>query len=180
MYELTITSYFSSAHNLRGYQGACENLHGHNWKVEVEISAEALDKVGMALDFKSLREKARAVIDRLGHKYLNELPPLDVVIATAENIARDTYGELKKRTDPIHGAGQKEQVPPHESVHQHVRGPAAPVQGHAHVQVRRDLKRTSGRAHGQELPPGFGEDEGAAGRLHRPPRGRVPLFCREE
>ncbi|OGP18865.1 MAG: 6-carboxytetrahydropterin synthase QueD [Deltaproteobacteria bacterium GWA2_55_10] len=96
MYELTITSCFSSAHNLRGYQGACENLHGHNWKIEVEISAEALDKVGMALDFKSLREKARAVIDRLDHKYLNEVPPFDVENATAENIARHIYGELKK------------------------------------------------------------------------------------
>lgn len=96
MYELTITSYFSSAHNLRGYQGACENLHGHNWKVEVEIRAEDLDKVGMALDFKSLREKARSVIDRLDHKYLNEVPPFDTENATAENIARHIYGELEK------------------------------------------------------------------------------------
>ncbi len=99
MYELTITSYFSSAHNLRGYQGACENLHGHNWKVEVEIRAERLDEVGMALDFKSLREKARAVIDRLDHKYLNEVTPFDSENATAENIARHIYAELKKRLD---------------------------------------------------------------------------------
>ena len=99
MYELTITSYFSSAHNLRGYQGACENLHGHNWKVEVEIRAASLDKVGMAIDFKSLRERARAVIDPLDHKYLNEVPPFDKENATAENIARHIYMELKKRLD---------------------------------------------------------------------------------
>lgn len=99
MYELTITSYFSSAHNLRGYHGACENLHGHNWKVEVEIRAGQLDRLGMALDFKSLREKARVVLDRLDHKYLNEVPPFDVENATAENIARFIFGELKKSID---------------------------------------------------------------------------------
>lgn len=91
MYELTVISYFSSAHNLRGYEGACENLHGHNWKVEVEARAEKLDKIGMVVDFKKLKEAVRQIIDRLDHRYLNEVPPFDVENTTAENIARHIY-----------------------------------------------------------------------------------------
>ncbi|HBG46225.1 MAG TPA: 6-carboxytetrahydropterin synthase QueD [Deltaproteobacteria bacterium] len=96
MYELSIITYFSSAHNLRGYQGACENLHGHNWKVEIDVRAEGLDSLGMVVDFKSLRGKAKAIIDPLDHRYLNELPPFDVLNATAENIARHIYTELSR------------------------------------------------------------------------------------
>lgn len=94
MYELLIISWFSSAHNLRGYQGACENLHGHNWKVEVEVRSGGLDSLGMVVDFKSLKAKARGVIDRLDHRYLNEVPPFDKENATAENIARHIFKEV--------------------------------------------------------------------------------------
>ncbi len=94
MYELLIITSFSSAHNLRGYQGACENLHGHNWKVEVEVRSGGLDSLGMVVDFKSLKEKARGVIERLDHRYLNEVPPFDTENATAENLARHIFREI--------------------------------------------------------------------------------------
>ncbi|MBI5491764.1 MAG: 6-carboxytetrahydropterin synthase QueD [Deltaproteobacteria bacterium] len=96
MYELSIEASFSSAHNLRGYEGACENLHGHNWRVELSVSAQRLSDTGMAVDFKRLKTEAKRVIERLDHKYLNEVPPFDRENATAENIARYIHGELKK------------------------------------------------------------------------------------
>lgn len=94
MYELTIESYFSSAHNLRGYEGACENLHGHNWKVEVHVSAEKLNPIGMVMDFKKIKTETKRVLEGLDHKYLNEVPPFIEENATAENIARFLFREL--------------------------------------------------------------------------------------
>ncbi|MBI2412634.1 MAG: 6-carboxytetrahydropterin synthase QueD [Deltaproteobacteria bacterium] len=96
MYELTVTSHFSSAHNLRGYEGACENLHGHNWKVEASVRAERLDKLGMALDFKALKGALNKIVDGLDHRYLNEVPPFDKENATAENISRHIFILLSK------------------------------------------------------------------------------------
>ncbi len=94
MYELTITANFSSAHCIRGYEGACENLHGHNWKVEVTVASGTLDKLGMVMDFKAIKTKTREVVDRLDHRYLNEVAPFDQMNATAENIARHIFEEL--------------------------------------------------------------------------------------
>lgn len=96
MYELTIESSFSSAHNLRGYEGACENLHGHNWKVEVAVTSEKLDKLDMVIDFKRLKAETKKVMEYLDHKYLNEVPPFDKINPTAENIARFIYKELAR------------------------------------------------------------------------------------
>jgi len=97
MYELTVETTFSAAHNLRGYDGACENLHGHNWKVEVRITCDTLDKVGMVMDFKRLKAETRAIVDTLDHRYLNEVAPFDSDNATAENISRFIYSKLKER-----------------------------------------------------------------------------------
>jgi 6-pyruvoyltetrahydropterin/6-carboxytetrahydropterin synthase len=94
MYELTIIANFSSAHCIRGYEGACENLHGHNWKVEVTVRAKGLDHLGMVMDFKAIKARTREVVDRLDHKYLNEVKPFDSVNATAENIAMYIFREL--------------------------------------------------------------------------------------
>lgn len=94
MYELTIIANFSSAHCIRGYEGACENLHGHNWKVEVTVRSKVLDRLGMVMDFKAIKARTREVVDRLDHRYLNEVPPFDAVNATAENIARFIFTEL--------------------------------------------------------------------------------------
>jgi 6-pyruvoyltetrahydropterin/6-carboxytetrahydropterin synthase len=97
MYELTVEAGFSSAHNIRGYEGACENLHGHNWKVEVHVEAKKLDQLGMVVDFRFIKTRLKELLDRLDHKYLNEIPPFDKENATAENIARYVYKELSKK-----------------------------------------------------------------------------------
>lgn len=77
MYEVMIEEEFSAAHALRGYRGKCENMHGHNWKVEVYVRGEQLDQVGMLVDFKQLKAATRRVMKYLDHQNLNELKPFD-------------------------------------------------------------------------------------------------------
>jgi len=93
-YTLKVLTHFASAHTLRGYPGACQRLHGHNWKVETEIRASALNDMGMAVDFKSVRKAANSVGDKLDHYYLNDIPPFTEINPTAENIAAWFYQEL--------------------------------------------------------------------------------------
>ncbi len=102
-YTLKILADFAAAHRLRGYNGACSRLHGHNWKVEVEVVATALDDVGMGVDFKVIKAATRDVLARLDHYNLNETPPFDTVNPTAENLAAFLYGELSKalNTDTV-------------------------------------------------------------------------------
>ena len=73
MYHLTILTHFAAAHNLLNYQGDCENLHGHNWRVEVTVTATELDDAGLGIDFKILKKHSNEVMDYLDHKYLNDL-----------------------------------------------------------------------------------------------------------
>lgn len=101
MYELKIKSDFSSAHNLRGYEGACEALHGHNWHVEVFVRSSELNKIGLAVDFKVLKEYTKEVLDRLDHVYLNELEPFKEVNPSSENIAKYIYSELVKKLGSV-------------------------------------------------------------------------------
>jgi 6-pyruvoyltetrahydropterin/6-carboxytetrahydropterin synthase len=105
MYSLKVEGTFSSAHNLRGYRGKCEDLHGHNWRVEITVKSKDLDNIGMVLDFKNLKNKLNAVLEKLDHKYLNEIPYFSAaggpasggkkVNPTSENIAKYIYNELK-------------------------------------------------------------------------------------
>ncbi len=87
MYQLHVETDFSAAHNLRGYEGKCENLHGHNYKVEVKISGKELNEIGMLADFKEVKGLCEDVVDRLDHGYLNDSSPFDTVNPTTENIA---------------------------------------------------------------------------------------------
>jgi len=96
MYQLKITSNFASAHNLMHYQGDCENLHGHNWKVDVSVTAKDLDKSGLGIDFKKLKSETKTLLKTLDHKYLNELEPFKDVSPSSENIARYIYQELSR------------------------------------------------------------------------------------
>jgi len=96
MYQLKISSSFASAHNLMNYQGDCENLHGHNWKVEVSVTAENLDKAGLGIDFKTLKAETKSLLKTLDHKHLNELVPFKDVSPSSENIARYIYQELSR------------------------------------------------------------------------------------
>lgn len=104
MYELTIISDFAAAHNLRFYEGECERLHGHNWKVEVTVAGRRLDRSGLAMDFKVLKKILENILERLDHKYLNEIMPFDRENPSSENIARYIFNQFKKE---IKGKGIK-------------------------------------------------------------------------
>lgn len=96
MYRLNIITSFAAAHCLINYQGECENLHGHNWKVEVTVTAMELDKAGLGIDFKILKAETIRLLKTLDHKYLNELPPFKDISPSSENIAHYLYGELSR------------------------------------------------------------------------------------
>jgi 6-pyruvoyltetrahydropterin/6-carboxytetrahydropterin synthase len=95
MYSIKIESYFSAAHYLRGYRGKCEDLHGHNWKVEVVVEARKLDKTGMVMDFKDLKMELNRILEKLDHKCLNEVAYFKKFNPTSENIAQYIYKNLK-------------------------------------------------------------------------------------
>jgi 6-pyruvoyltetrahydropterin/6-carboxytetrahydropterin synthase len=106
MYEISVEETFAAAHNLRGYKGKCEELHGHNYKVRVTLAGNELDATGLLCDFVHVKQAIQAVIRLLDHKYLNELPPFDTVNPSAENIARYIYDETTKQLPPpSNGAG---------------------------------------------------------------------------
>lgn len=95
-YRMKIVTDFAAAHLLRDYPGVCSRLHGHNWKVEVEVVATQLDKVGMGLDFADIKTATRGLIGTLDHRNLNDLAPFDEINPTAENIAAHLYQCLSK------------------------------------------------------------------------------------
>jgi 6-pyruvoyltetrahydropterin/6-carboxytetrahydropterin synthase len=97
MYKLTIRTSFAAAHNLINYQGDCENLHGHNWRVEVSVVARELDKAGLGIDFKVLKSEAGVVIKELDHKYINENPAFKDISPSSEHISRYLYHRLSER-----------------------------------------------------------------------------------
>jgi 6-pyruvoyltetrahydropterin/6-carboxytetrahydropterin synthase len=88
-FEVMIERNFSSAHQLRGYKGKCENLHGHNYKIEIYARGRELDNIGLLVDFGELKTAADEVVQYLDHRNINELPPFDVELnPSAENLAR--------------------------------------------------------------------------------------------
>jgi 6-pyruvoyltetrahydropterin/6-carboxytetrahydropterin synthase len=96
-FMLTSQLEFAAAHRLRGYEGNCARLHGHNWKVEVSVSGEHLNDVGMLMDFKEIKRRAKVVLDELDHFYLNDITPFnDELNPTAENIACFLFDRLSK------------------------------------------------------------------------------------
>jgi len=95
-YTMKILLDFAAAHLLRDYEGVCNRLHGHNWKVEVLVTATELDDVGMGMDFKVIKDATRELIGKLDHRNLNDIPPFDKINPTAENISEYLYSELSK------------------------------------------------------------------------------------
>ena len=96
-YNVTIETEFSAAHIIRGYNGPCSKLHGHNWKVTVEAKTDVLDEIGMSIDFYELQKKTEEIIAKFDHSDINTVPPFDKELnPTSENIALYIYQELKK------------------------------------------------------------------------------------
>jgi 6-pyruvoyltetrahydropterin/6-carboxytetrahydropterin synthase len=96
MYEITILSHFSGAHRLRYLHGKCEELHGHNWKIEVSVFSDRLNKEGLVIDFQILKQRVEKIIGSLDHTYLNDLLYFSEKEPSSENIARYIFDKLKK------------------------------------------------------------------------------------
>ena len=101
MFEVTVEAGFSSGHYLRNYRGKCENPHGHNYKVRVTLAGQELDRAGLLLDFKDLKEALRPVVDRLDHQMINELEPFKVLNPSAENLAKYFYDQTNLNLDRV-------------------------------------------------------------------------------
>jgi 6-pyruvoyltetrahydropterin/6-carboxytetrahydropterin synthase len=101
MFEVSVEDSFAAGHYLRNYRGKCENPHGHNYKVRVTLSGKELDKAGLLVDFKDLREIIRHVIDRLDHQMMNDVEPFTSLNPSAENLARYFYEQAKAKLESV-------------------------------------------------------------------------------
>jgi 6-pyruvoyltetrahydropterin/6-carboxytetrahydropterin synthase len=99
MYELKVVTKFAAAHRLTMVGSKCENMHGHNWKVEVYVTGEKTDDAGVLMDFGIIKKHVREIMSMLDHKYLNELDPFQHSQPSSENIAYFVTTELQKRID---------------------------------------------------------------------------------
>ena len=88
---------FSAGHSIRGHQGGCERLHGHNYRVRVHVMARSLDSLGMVIDFADLKEILAEVVGPFDHQVINEIPPFDVRNTTAELLSEYIHCEVGKR-----------------------------------------------------------------------------------
>jgi 6-pyruvoyltetrahydropterin/6-carboxytetrahydropterin synthase len=97
MFELMVETTFSAAHQLKGYRGKCERLHGHNWKVQVHVIAEKLNEIDIAIDFHEMKSLTNEVVSALDHSVLNEIFPFTEKNPSSENIAKWVYDSLRKK-----------------------------------------------------------------------------------
>ena len=97
MYEIAVEKHFDAAHYLRGYQGKCEEMHGHRYRVVVKVKADKLNDIGLAYDFTDLKQHLKDIISRFDHTCLNDVPTFDKINPSAENIAATIYNELKEK-----------------------------------------------------------------------------------
>src|ERR1700693_1412040 len=97
MFQVSVEETFSAGHALRGYRGKCENVHGHNYRVQVTLAGPQLDGIGLRVDFTQLKEVMRGVIKRLDHQFINDLEPFTTVNPSAENMAKYFYDEISSQ-----------------------------------------------------------------------------------
>lgn len=101
MYELTIRGEFASAHYLRGYQGPCQQLHGHTWKLEVTVCSNVLNELGLVVDFKELKSLLQEILKPLDHGCLNELPVFQNANPTTEKLAQYIFQEFSRQASGV-------------------------------------------------------------------------------
>ena len=123
MYYLKSEASFDAAHFLKGYEGKCSNIHGHRWRVEVEIEGEKLSEEtqtrGMLVDFSDLKKAIKELCDKFDHTFIYEEGSLkDATVKalmeedfkmnvvafrpTAENFAKFFYDRLAASGFDVH------------------------------------------------------------------------------
>ena len=100
MFEVTVEQTFAAGHALREYKGKCENVHGHNYRVQVTVEGEQLNRIGLLVDFVELKRVVREVIGYLDHQFINDLEPFTRINPSAENMAKYFYDEVSTRMAP--------------------------------------------------------------------------------
>jgi 6-pyruvoyltetrahydropterin/6-carboxytetrahydropterin synthase len=96
MFEVSVERTFAAGHSLRNYKGKCENVHGHNYRVQITVEGEELDSNGLLIDFIELKRLTMEVVDYLDHRFINDLPPFDVINPSAENLAKYFYDRVSE------------------------------------------------------------------------------------
>jgi 6-pyruvoyltetrahydropterin/6-carboxytetrahydropterin synthase len=96
MFEVSVQQTFAAGHALRNYKGKCENVHGHNYRIQITVTGEQLNSIGLLVDFGDVKREMREVINRLDHQFINDLPPFDVINPSAENLAKYFYDEVSR------------------------------------------------------------------------------------
>lgn len=97
LFELKVISSFAAAHMLRDFRGKCENLHGHNWKIEVVLRGKSLEANGILVDFGEVKAAIREILEEVDHKYMNELPFFSQNNPSSENIAHFLFERLSAK-----------------------------------------------------------------------------------
>jgi 6-pyruvoyltetrahydropterin/6-carboxytetrahydropterin synthase len=97
MFELMVETSFAAAHQLRGYGGKCERMHGHNWKVHVHVVAERLNDIDLVIDFHELKKLVGEATASLDHSFLNELFPFTEKNPSSENVAKWIFDTVKRK-----------------------------------------------------------------------------------
>jgi len=101
MFEIVVEQEISAGHQLRGYRGKCENCHGHNWKIRLEVTTPEVDELGLGIDFNVLKKLLNDILEAYDHTMLNELPEFSVQNPTSENLARVIYGHARARLEAM-------------------------------------------------------------------------------
>ena len=96
MFEVTVEQTFAAGHSLREYKGKCENVHGHNYRVQVTVEGERLNGIGLLVDFVDLKRAVRQVIEKLDHQFINDVEPFTTVNPSAENLSKYFYDEVAR------------------------------------------------------------------------------------
>ena len=103
MFEVSVEQTFAAGHALRNYNGKCENVHGHNYRCQVQVEGQDLDQIGLLVDFVELKKVVHSVLDRMDHQWLNDWPPFDKLNPSAENMAKFIYDEVASALSPRPG-----------------------------------------------------------------------------
>ena len=97
MYELKVITRFAAAHQLKMVGSKCENMHGHNWKIEVYVTGDKLNAAGVLVDFGEIKAHLADIIKKLDHTFLNELEYIPDGKPSSENIAYLIATELQSK-----------------------------------------------------------------------------------
>jgi 6-pyruvoyltetrahydropterin/6-carboxytetrahydropterin synthase len=88
MFEVSVEYNFAAGHALRNYKGKCENIHGHNYRVQVTVEGATLNDAGLLVDFSDLRREIGLLVSRFDHQFINQIAPFDQLNPSAENLAK--------------------------------------------------------------------------------------------